>query len=56
MTAAILRLANSDTDRKQFSRNAEAAFQEWFTLEAMVDAYMDLYRNTPRARKLATKR
>jgi glycosyltransferase involved in cell wall biosynthesis len=55
MTAAILRLAGNDAERKQFSMNAEAAFHERFTLEAMVDGYMDLYRNTPRARKLATK-
>jgi glycosyltransferase involved in cell wall biosynthesis len=49
MAAAILRLADSDADRKQFSINAEAAFYSTFTLNAMVDAYMDLYRNTPRA-------
>jgi len=53
MAAAILRLAGSDSEREQFSRNAEAAFQARFTLEAMVDAYMDLYRNTPRARRAA---
>jgi len=56
MAAAILRLAGSDAERKQFSINAEAAFHARFTLEAMVDAYMDLYRNTPRARELAAKR
>jgi L-malate glycosyltransferase len=50
MAAAILRLASSDAERKQFSMNAEAAFNSRFTLEAMVDGYMDLYRNTPRAR------
>jgi glycosyltransferase involved in cell wall biosynthesis len=53
MSAAILRLAGSDAEREQFSRNAEAAFHARFTLEAMVDAYMDLYRNTPRARRAA---
>jgi glycosyltransferase involved in cell wall biosynthesis len=53
MAAAILRLAGSDAEREQFSRNAEAAFHARFTLEAMVDAYMDLYRNTPRARRAA---
>jgi len=53
MAAAILRLAGSDAEREQFSMNAEAAFHARFTLEAMVDAYMDLYRDTPRARRAA---
>jgi glycosyltransferase involved in cell wall biosynthesis len=53
MAAAILRLAGSDAEREQFSMNAGAAFHARFTLEAMVDAYMDLYRNTPRARRAA---
>jgi glycosyltransferase involved in cell wall biosynthesis len=53
MAAAILRLASSPPEREQFSRNAEAAFRSHFTVEAMVDAYMDLYRNTPRARRAA---
>jgi glycosyltransferase involved in cell wall biosynthesis len=51
MAAAILRLAGSAEERKQFSMNAEAAFYSFFTLETMVDAYMDLYRKTPRARR-----
>lgn len=51
MAAAILCMARSDEERKQFSRNAEAAFRSRFTLQTMVDAYMDLYRNTPRARR-----
>jgi glycosyltransferase involved in cell wall biosynthesis len=51
MAAAILRLAASDAERKQFSANAEKAFYTHFTLQAMVDAYTDLYRNTPRARR-----
>jgi len=46
MTAAILRLAGSDEDRRQFSMNAESAFHSLFTLETMVDAYMDLYSRT----------
>lgn len=50
MTAAILRLAQSGEDRQRFSANARAAFQAHFTLGAMVDAYMKLYRNTRRAR------
>jgi len=45
MTAAILRLAGSDAERGQFSMNAKAAFQSLFTLQTMVDAYMELYRS-----------
>ena len=48
MSAAILHLAAGDAERKQFSTNARDAFQSRFTLQAMVDAYMDLYRNTAR--------
>jgi glycosyltransferase involved in cell wall biosynthesis len=44
MAAAILRMAGSDAERAQFSRNAEAAFRSRFTLKTMVDAYMDIYR------------
>jgi len=51
MAAAILRLAGSDAERKQFSQNAESAFHSRFTLQTMVDAYVDLYRDTPRARR-----
>lgn len=53
MTAAILRLANGDAERAQFSTNAKDAFHSRFTLQAMADAYMDLYRNTPRIRRAA---
>ena len=49
MSAAILKLAASDTERQRFSTNARDAFQSRFTLQAMVDAYMNLYRNTARA-------
>lgn len=55
MSAAILRLADSDADREQFSRNARAAFESRFTLETMVDAYMDLYRNTARMKRSAPR-
>ncbi|MHB1937668.1 MAG: glycosyltransferase [Acidobacteriaceae bacterium] len=48
MAAAILRLARGDTERQQFSTNAEEAFHSRFTLQTMVDAYTDLYRNTSR--------
>jgi glycosyltransferase involved in cell wall biosynthesis len=51
MAAAILRMARGGSEREQFSKNAEAAFHSRFTLETMVDAYMDLYRNTPRAQR-----
>jgi glycosyltransferase involved in cell wall biosynthesis len=53
MAAAILRLASSEAERAQFSANAEEAFHTRFSLQAMVDAYMNLYRNTPRARQAA---
>ena len=53
MAAAILRLARDDAEREQFSTNAEEAFHFRFTLQTMVDAYMDLYRNTSRARRAA---
>jgi glycosyltransferase involved in cell wall biosynthesis len=48
MTAAILRLAAGDAERQRFSTNARDAFQSRFTLQAMVDAYMNLYRNSAR--------
>jgi glycosyltransferase involved in cell wall biosynthesis len=51
MTAAILRLAANDAERAQFSINAEEAFRSRFTLQTMVEAYMDLYRSAPRARR-----
>ena len=54
MSGAILRLAGSDAERHKFSMNAEAAFQSRFTLQAMVDAYLDLYRKTPRAHRRLT--
>jgi glycosyltransferase involved in cell wall biosynthesis len=51
MAAAILRLASNDAERRHFSMNAEEAFHSHFTLQAMVDSYMDLYLNTPLARR-----
>lgn len=53
MAAAILRMAGSDAERRQFSTNAREAFHSRFTLQTMVDAYMDLYRNTRRAARQA---
>lgn len=46
MAAAILRLAGSEQERKQFSMNAKASYFARFTLEAMFDAYTNLYRNS----------
>jgi glycosyltransferase involved in cell wall biosynthesis len=53
MAAAILRLAGRDAERGQLSMNAEAAFRSRFTLHTMAGAYMDLYLNTARARRMA---
>lgn len=53
MAAAILRMARSDAEREHFSKNAEAAFRSNFSLQSMAEAYMDLYRNTPRAARNA---
>jgi glycosyltransferase involved in cell wall biosynthesis len=46
MAEAILRMAANSAEREQFSKNAEEAFHSRFSLQTMVDAYMDLYRNT----------
>jgi glycosyltransferase involved in cell wall biosynthesis len=51
LASAILRMARSNAEREQFSRNAEAAFRSQFTLERMVEAYMNLYQDTARARR-----
>jgi len=51
MAAATLRMATGDAERAQFSVNAEEAFHERFTLQTMMDAYMDLYREIPRAKR-----
>jgi glycosyltransferase involved in cell wall biosynthesis len=53
MAAAILRLAGSESERKQYSVNAEAGFYSRFTLQATADAYMGLYRKAPRAVRAA---
>jgi glycosyltransferase involved in cell wall biosynthesis len=55
MTTAILRLAERAGEREQLSRRAEAAFHMRFDLQTMVDAYMDLYRNTPRAQRALSR-
>ena len=48
MAAAILRLAQDNGEREQFSANAEAAFNSRFGLQTMVDAYMKLYKTAGR--------
>jgi glycosyltransferase involved in cell wall biosynthesis len=48
MAAAILQLAADDAEWQRFSTNARDAFRSRFTLQTMVDAYMNLYRNTAR--------
>jgi glycosyltransferase involved in cell wall biosynthesis len=53
MVAAILRLAGSESERRQFSTSAEAAYRARFTPKIMSDAYMDLYLNTVRVRRSA---
>ena len=53
MTAAILQMTRNDQERAQFAANAEAAFQSHFSLQTMADAYMELYRDTARARRAA---
>ena len=50
MGAAILRSTGNDAEREQFAANAVAAFQSRFTLDTMVEAYMELYRSSPRVR------
>jgi glycosyltransferase involved in cell wall biosynthesis len=49
MAAAILRLANNDALREEYSRNAGEAFVSRFSLQTMVDAYTELYRSRTRA-------
>ena len=54
MAAAILRLTVGDAERAQFSMHATATFNSRFSLQTMVDGYMHLYRNTSRARRVAS--
>jgi glycosyltransferase involved in cell wall biosynthesis len=55
MATAILRMAEDHVEREKFSGNAKKAFHAHFTLEAMVDSYMNLYETTPRrSRALAS--
>lgn len=51
MADAIVRIASNAAERNEFSKNAVSSFNKSFSLQTMVDAYMDLYRDTPRARR-----
>jgi glycosyltransferase involved in cell wall biosynthesis len=53
MSEAMLQMARSEAMQAEFSANAKAAFQSRFTLQTMADAYMELYRDIPRARRAA---
>ena len=55
MAAAIVQMALNPEQRQTFSQDGAAAFQSHFTLPVMVDEYMRLYRNTPRARRRSQK-
>ena len=56
MADALVRLATRANEREVFANNAEAAFRAHFTLPVMVERYSQLYRDTPRARRLSAKR
>jgi L-malate glycosyltransferase len=51
MATAMLQMTANRTQRMQFASNAFAAFDANFNLQTMVDAYMEIYLNTHRARK-----
>ena len=53
MAEAFMRLAARADEREVFANNAQAAFRTHFTLPVMVERYLQLYRDTPRARRLA---
>ena len=40
---ALLSMSADSQKRAEFSRCAKAAFDRWFTLEAMAKSYMELY-------------
>jgi hypothetical protein len=55
MAEALVRMATRANEREDFANNAEAAFRSHFTLPVMVERYFQLYRDTPRARRLVEK-
>lgn len=52
MSDAILRLAMQKELRDGYSRSAKAGFDRYFSLERMTEAYMELYRQGARKRRL----
>ena len=55
MAEAFVHLARRAEERETFARNAEAAFDAYFTLPVMLERYLQLYRDTSRARRLSAK-
>jgi len=51
MATALLRLATNQPERERFGKNAEAAFNTYFTLSATTANYMRLYETYRRARR-----
>jgi glycosyltransferase involved in cell wall biosynthesis len=49
MSEAILSIARNGLERARYSKNAAEAFNTLFSVQTMVDAYMALYRKSPRA-------
>jgi glycosyltransferase involved in cell wall biosynthesis len=49
MATAVLRMATNQPEREQFGKNAEAAFNTYFTLSATTANYMRLYETSRRA-------
>jgi glycosyltransferase involved in cell wall biosynthesis len=55
MAAAIVQMATNPEQRQTFSQHGIAAFSSHFTLAVMVEEYMRLYRETPRAHRAAKR-
>ena len=55
MAEAIIRLAFSEADRRRFASAAAQAFHSMFSLQSMVTAYEELYRNIRPTRSLMKK-
>jgi glycosyltransferase involved in cell wall biosynthesis len=51
MAQSILRMVNSAVDGRQYPKSLNPVFNSQFSLQAMTDAYMRLYKDTARARK-----
>jgi glycosyltransferase involved in cell wall biosynthesis len=48
MAMAVLRLARNQPERERLGKNAEAAFNTYFTLSATTANYMKLYKTSRR--------